>query len=179
LKTTTISWAQRRAGIVERLSLPSDAWPSTPLIITAVDVDARELHTFDANSGINLLDAIAASCAVPGVWPIAPINGRRYIDGGVWRTAENAHLAAGASSVLILSPFGRTQAARIGGGSTLNNDVAALRAAGARVLLITADQAALASLSGSGALDPATRQPAAEAGRAQGHKEAADLKAAL
>jgi aryl-alcohol dehydrogenase-like predicted oxidoreductase len=29
------------------------------------------------------------------------------MDGGVWRTAENAHLAAGSSSIVILSPFGR------------------------------------------------------------------------
>jgi len=179
LEATTIPWTQRRADIVERLSLASDEWPSTPLTITAVDVDTRKLQTFDASSGVNLLDAIAASCAVPGVWPIAPIGTRRYIDGGVWRTAENAHLAAGAPSVLIVSPFGGAQAARIGGNSALNSDVAALRAGGARVALITANQASLAALSVGGALDPVTRKPGAEAGRIQGRKEAADLKAAL
>jgi NTE family protein len=179
LNTPTISWEQRRADIVERLSLPSTEWPSTSLSITAVDVDTRELRTFDADSGIDLVDAIAASCAVPGVWPIAPIGGRRYIDGGVWRTAENAHLAAEAQSVLILSPFGRAQAERIGGGSTLDGDVAALRAGGARVILITANQSSLASLSGRGALDPGTRKPGAEAGRIQGQREAAALKGAF
>ena len=155
-------------------------WPSTPLSITAVDVDTRELKTFDADSGIDLVDAIAASCAVPGVWPIAPIGGRRYIDGGVWRTAENAHLAVKAPSVLILSPFGRAQPERIGGArSTLDEDVAGLRAGGARVVLITANQSSLASLSGRGALDPATRKPGAEAGRIQGQREAAALKGAV
>ena len=132
LDTATISWTQRRADIVERLSLPSNEWPSTPLTVTAVDVDSKDLRGFDANSGIDLVDAIAASCAVPGVWPIAPIGSRRYIDGGVWRTAENAHLAAGSSSIVILSPFGRLQAARSGEGSMLSSDVAALRAAGSR-----------------------------------------------
>jgi NTE family protein len=136
------------------------------------------LHTFDANSGTDLADAVAASCAVPGVWPIAPIGGRRYIDGGVWRTAENVHLAVGASKVLILSPFGRAQPARAGEVS-LTRDVAALRAGGARVVLITADHASLASLKGRGALDPETRRPGAEAGRIQGRKEAADLQAAF
>lgn len=178
-KATTIPWAQRRADIVERLAASSGQWPATPLTITAVDVDTRELHTFDANSGIDLADAVAASCAVPGVWPIAPLGGRRYIDGGVWRTPENVHLAAGASKVLILSPFGRAQPARAGEVSTLSRDVAALRAAGARVVLIAADQASLASLKGRGALDPATRGPGAEAGRIQGSNEAADLMAAF
>jgi NTE family protein len=178
LKATTIPWAQRRADIVERLGLSSGQWPATPLTITAVDVDTRELHTFDANSGIDLADAVAASCAVPGVWPIAPIGGRRYIDGGVWRTAENVHLAVGASKVLILSPFGRAQPARAGEVS-LTRDVEALRAAGTQVVLIAADQASLASLNGSGPLDPETRRPGAEAGRIQGRNEAADLMAAF
>jgi NTE family protein len=179
LNTQTISWEQRRADIVERLSLPSNAWPATPLTITAVDVDSRRLHCFDAVSGIDLVDAIAASCAVPGVWPIAPVGGRRYTDGGVWGSAENAHLAAGSASIVILSPFGRTQAARSGESSILNSDVAALRAGGSQVVVISADTASLSTLRGSGALDPAVRKPGAEAGRTQGRKEAAGLKAAL
>ena len=177
--TQTISWEQRRADIVERLDLPSHEWPAQPLTITAVDVDSRDLHSFDASSGIDLVDAIAASCAVPGVWPVMPIGGRRYIDGGVWRTAENAQLAAGSPLVVILSPFGRAQAARSGEGSLLNGDVAALRAGGSQVVVISADPASLASLRGGGALDPAVRTPGAEAGRVQGRKEAAGLKAAL
>lgn len=179
LHAQTISWEERRADIVERLSLPSSAWPSTPLTITAVDVDSRELVSFAASSGVDLVDAIAASCAVPGVWPIAPVAGRRYTDGGVWRSAENAHLAAGSASVVILSPFGRAQAARSGEGSMLGSDVAALRAGGSQVLVISADPASLSTLRGSGALDPAVRKPGAEAGRTQGRKEAAGLQAAL
>jgi NTE family protein len=179
LNTPTISWEQRRADIVERLSLPANAWPSRRLAITAVDVDSRQLVSFDANCGVDLVDAVAASCAVPGVWPVTPIAGRRYTDGGVWRTAENAHLAAGSPSVVILSPFGRAQAARSGEGSLLSGDVAALRAAGSQVVVISADLASLGALRGSSALDPAVRKPAAEAGRVQGRREAAGLKTAL
>jgi NTE family protein len=179
LKTPTISWEERRADIVERLSLPSSEWPATPLTITAVDVDSGTLRSFDARSGVDLVDAVAASCAVPGVWPVTPIGGRRYIDGGVWRTAENAHLAAGSPSILILSPFGRAQGARSGESSPLNTDVAALRAGGSQVVLISADAASLRTLSGSSALDPALRAPGAQAGRVQGRKEAAQLKSAL
>ena len=49
---------------------------------------------FDAASDVRLLDAVGASCAVPGIWPPVTINGRRYIDGGI-RSAANADLAAG------------------------------------------------------------------------------------
>lgn len=179
VNTQTIPWVQRRADIQERLSLPSDTWPSTPLTITAVEIETRSLTTFDAGSGVDLVDAVAASCAVPGIWPIAEIGGRRYIDGGVWLTPENAHLATNAPFVLILSPFGRSQAGRIGGGSTLDDDIARLCAAGSRVVLITADQSSLATLGGGGPLDPATRRPSAESGRIQGRREAASLRATL
>jgi NTE family protein len=179
VNATTIPWAQRRADVVQRLGLSLEMWPPTPMAITAIDVETRSLRTFDRDSGVGIVDAVAAGTAVPGIWPLAPIEGRRYIDGGVWRTAENAHLANGAPSVLILSPFGRNQAERIGGGLTLDDDIVRLRAGGSRVVLITADQAARATPQGSSPLDPATRKPGAEAGRIQGRKEAVSLAAFL
>ena len=36
------------------------------------------------SSGVDLVDAVAASCAVPGIWPPVTIGGARYIDGGIW-----------------------------------------------------------------------------------------------
>jgi predicted acylesterase/phospholipase RssA len=35
----------------------------------------------DRMSGVSLVDAVAASCAVPGIWPPVTIAGRRYMDG--------------------------------------------------------------------------------------------------
>ncbi|MET0986333.1 MAG: patatin-like phospholipase family protein [Steroidobacteraceae bacterium] len=176
LNAQTIPWAQRRADIVERLGLESDRWPTTPLLVTALDIDIHTLHTFDAASNVSLTDAIAASCAVPGIWPVAEIGRRRYIDGGVWRTAENAHLAIDTPSVLILSPFGRQQAAFDALGSTLDDDIAQLRQGGSQVVLIAADEPSLATIGPLGPLDPATRKPAAEAGRVQGRREASALR---
>ncbi len=59
---------------------------------------------FNRESGISLLDAVAASCAVPLVWPAATINGKRYIDGGV-RSSANADLATGCGRVVVLAPI--------------------------------------------------------------------------
>jgi len=47
------------------------------------------LTVFTKDSGVELTDAVTASCAVPGVWPPVTINGRGYIDGGV-RSGSNA-----------------------------------------------------------------------------------------
>jgi len=174
----TISAAERRADVAERLGLPTEAWPEKPLSITGVDMETLELRVFNAQSGVSLVDAVCASCAVPGVWPPAEVAGRLYVDGGVWRTADNAHLAQGARSVLVLSPTGGVGASPLSGGSSLAADVARLEGQGTRVVVITADAASLATMA-PGALDPITRIPAAQAGRLQGAREAAEARKAF
>lgn len=169
--TATVRVAQRRAAIADRLAPQADAWPDKRLLLTAVDTDTLDLVAFDAASGVSLTDAVAASCAVPGVWPPVPIGAKAYVDGGVWRTAENAHLAEGYAAVLILSPMGMAMDGSPGLNVALAKDVARLEAGGARVDAITADAASLAAMA-PGALDPATREPAARAGREQGRAEA-------
>jgi NTE family protein len=177
--TATISAAERRADIVARLGLPQLTWPQKPLSITALDTETLRLRVFDAGSGVALADAVAASCAVPSVWPPTPIDGRLYVDGGVWRTPENAHLAAGARTVVVLAPMGQVADGSLDAGAGLAADIARLEAQGAKVLAICPDQASSRTMA-SGALDPATRRPAAEAGRIQGVREASDtLKAVL
>jgi NTE family protein len=176
LSAKTVPVEERRAAIATRMGTETLAWPDRDLRITAVDVDSGELHVFDAKSGVGLIDAIAASCAVPGVWPLVPIQGRRYTDGGVWRTTENAHLAHGAKSVLILSPFGGI-AATMGRTSPLDKDVEALRTSGSNVTLICADLASLATAA-PGPLNPVTRAPAAQAGRVQARSAAAKIRSA-
>ena len=48
--------------------------------------------------------ALAASTAVPGIWPPITINGERFIDGGV-RSMLNADLAIGSDIVIAVSCF--------------------------------------------------------------------------
>ncbi|MDG2002736.1 MAG: hypothetical protein P8J20_05330, partial [Novosphingobium sp.] len=104
--------------------------------------------------------------------------GKNYVDGGVWRTAENAHLAAGSSAVLILSPMGMAMEGGPGLNPALAKDVARLEGEGTRVLVITADEASVATMA-AGALDPATREPAARAGRKQGKSVAGEVAGLL
>jgi NTE family protein len=100
LAAKTVSEAQRRDVIAARL--PVHIWPERALRVVAVDVESGARRVFDRFSEIDLIDAVAASCAVPGVWPPVTIGGRRYMDGGVYAT-ENADLAIGCDHVLVLA----------------------------------------------------------------------------
>ncbi|MCS0605631.1 patatin-like phospholipase family protein [Streptomyces sp. LP11] len=162
LAARTVPEQERRAVIEARL--PSHTWPERALKIVAVDAESGAPVVFDGASGVPLVDAVAASCAVPGVWPPVTIGGRRYVDGGV-RSVANADLAAGAERVLVLVPMGEVEP--FPSEVPLERAVADLRAAGAEVVLVAPDEASVAAI-GDNALDPATRRPAAEAGRAQG-----------
>jgi NTE family protein len=176
LNSRTMDAPESRADIAARLGVPSDEWPARPLSVTVVDTETCELVVFDARSGVSLIDAVAASCAVPGVRPPVLIQGRRYMDGGLWRTPDNVHLVRGERSVLILSPYGAVAPAM---SRSLQGDVEELRQTGSRLALIAADARALSTLGPLGPLDPSIRAEAAEAGRAQGHREIENIRAWL
>lgn len=162
LGAETVTERERRAVIESRL--PSHAWPTRALKIVAVDAESGEPRVFDRASDVRLVDAVAASCAVPGVWPPVTIGDRRYVDGGV-RSIANADYAAGASRVLVIVPMGASEP--FPSDRPLERTVDELRARGAEVAVVEPDEASRDAI-GANALDPATRRPAAEAGRAQG-----------
>src|SRR4029077_5375320 len=64
-----------------------------------------ELAAFDRDSGVELVDAVTARTALPGMGPTHSINGTPYIHGGV-SSPDNADLASGYAKVVVLSPFG-------------------------------------------------------------------------
>ena len=159
----TVPQSVRREVIASRL--PSHEWSERRVIITAVDADSGELRAFDRNSGVDLVDAVSASCAVPGVWPTVEIEGRRYMDGGS-RSIANADLAAGSDPVLILVPGPEESPL---GPAIPQSEFDAL--APAAILTILTDEASLAAF-GMNPLDPATRRPSALAGREVGRRMA-------
>jgi len=170
LAAPTTSEAERRAIIETRL--PVHTWSQQRLLIVAADTETGEEYIMDRESGVSLVDAVAASCAVPGIWPPVTIAGRRYMDGGV-RSATNADLARGYDRVLILNPLG-ANANYFGAGT--DAEAAALEREGSQVLVIAPDAASAAAI-GLNPLDPATRQPSALAGHTQGRELAAPVTA--
>jgi NTE family protein len=158
VRARTVPEAARLAVIESRL--PVREWPDRALLITAVDVESGEFRVFDKDSGVPLVRAVAASCAVPGVWPPVTIDGRRYMDGGV-RSGANADLAAGYDRIVVIAPIARAMGPMPG----VDTQVEALRAR-SEVCLVTPSPTALAAF-GRNLLDPAKRAAAAQAGMAQ------------
>jgi len=163
LETSTVSESVRRAAISARV--PEEHWPAGTLLLTAVDAETGEPAVFTKDSGVDLVDAVAASCAVPGVWPPVTINGHRYIDGGV-RSGTNADLAAGCDRVLVITPSLASAPPPWG---NLDNEIGQLSPADVRV--VCANEASAAAF-GTNPLSPSTRGPAAREGREIGRAEA-------
>jgi NTE family protein len=163
--------AQRRATVAARL--PSQRWPQRPMLIVAVDARTGEPVVFDRHSGVDLADAVTASCAGVGAVPAHRIGDNRYIDGG-YRSNENADLAAGYGRVLVLSPLGGRSRAPADWGIHLAAQVDELRARGSRVETILPDTSSRNAF-GVNLMDPSTRPPSAQAGYNQGRALAEQL----
>lgn len=142
--------------------LPKE-WPQGRLAVTAVDAEDGALRTFGAEDGVDLVHAVAASCTVPSVFPLVPIEGRLYMDGGM-RSTTNADVAAGHDRVLVVSCAPEGPAAPHG--PVLDVAAADLRDRGSQVLVVQADEASLRAF-GTNVLDPATSEPSFRAGFAQ------------
>ncbi len=154
LATETVSEAARLAAVAGRL--PGLTWPARPVVVTAVDAATGDRQLFDRESGVDLVTAVAASSAVPGVWPPVTIGRTRWVDGGM-ASSCNADVVAGYERVLVLAPMPDAD---------LADQVSRIATSG-RVEVVVPDEASLTAF-GVNPLDPAVRAPAARAGATQG-----------
>lgn len=166
LATKTVPAPVRRQVIAQRL--PSHDWPDRALRLTAIDVATGELTVFDRESDVDLVDAVAASCAVPGAWPPVTIAGRHYMDGGV-ASSVNLVVAADCAWAVVLVPSGVDTPSPFGAGPAA--EVSSFAGA---AFAVFADGDSLAAF-GPNPLDPGCRIPSALAGREQGRREAATI----
>jgi len=157
-----------------------ERWPERRFVCTAIDTADGSFVTWDRESGVSLLRAVASSCAVPGVFPPVTIDGRRYMDGGM-RSGTNADVARGYELVVVVSVTGAgltgqpAEMAKLAR-ERLERELAALRESGSAVELVVPDEASLAAF-GTDLLDPSRRGQVAEAGLRQGRAEASRLRA--
>ncbi len=161
------SGAGRRSSVAAQI--PVRRWPRQRLLIAAVDAESGRRVAFSAGSGASLLDAVTASGALPGIYPLVPIGGRQYADGGV-HSLYSADLAAGHDVVTVLSPIPRNDYLQ----AKLDAEIAALGPA--TVHVVTADEESLAAI-GPDALAAGTAQAALDAGAAQARREISALRA--
>lgn len=161
--------ARWRATVAARL--PCADWPQQRVLITAVDARSAAPVVFDRHSGVELVDAVAASCAGGFAYRIGDDC---FIDGGYRTNADNADLASGCERVLVLSPFGGRTRFPARWGLDLATQLARLRAEGSAVETIFPDADA-EHLFGGNAMNLALRPDAARAGYAQGRARAKQL----
>lgn len=159
-----------RATVAARL--PSQRWPQRPMLITAVDARTGESVVFNRDSGVDLVDAVAASCAGGFAYSIGD---HPYIDGG-YRADVNADLAAGYRRVLIIPPLGGRTRKPLDWSLHLAAQVEELRTGGSRVETIVPDRDSQSALGiGMNLMDLSTRQSSAQAGYNQGRALAGQL----
>ncbi|HYH33917.1 MAG TPA: patatin-like phospholipase family protein [Nocardioides sp.] len=155
----------REAVIRSRIHV--DTWPDRDLRITAVEAETGRFTVFDRDSGVDLVTAVAASCAVPTVWPPVAIDGHHYIDGGM-RSTTNLDIVAGAERVVVLAPlpqaFSRATSIRAQLGKVAPREWS----------VVTPDADALADF-GKNLLDPAKRPDGARAGMRQSQDLVAEM----
>lgn len=96
-----ISMKERKKAIAKRLN--DSKWTSQ-LVITAINARTGQLETINQQIGMDLIDSVAASEAVPGLWPHVTMNGKEYIDGGMV-SSTNACLAKDFKQILIIAPL--------------------------------------------------------------------------
>ncbi|WP_206062910.1 patatin-like phospholipase family protein [Nocardioides piscis] len=145
---------------VIRSRIEIDQWPERDLRITAVNADTGEFRVFGPGDGVDIVHAVAASCAVPIVWPPVSIDDTPYIDGGM-RSVTNADVARDAEDVVVvIAPLAQafSRATRI------STQLGKCRAT--RKVVITPDKQALAAF-GNNVLDASKRPGAAREGLRQ------------
>jgi len=139
------------------------SWPTRPAVrIVAMDYDRGRRVVFGSPSApdVELAEAVAASCSIPGWYEPVEIDGRRYVDGGVCSTTSaDLLIGEGVDEVTVLMPLGasthdtswhplvRTERC-VRGWCTRRTlrEVAKLRAAGTRVTVLTPDAEVLAAM---------------------------------
>ena len=153
------------------------------LLVVAVDARTGQRVVFGAPGApeADVPDAVAASCAVPGLFRPMRIGGRDYVDGGVWGPV-NLDLAPArpGTRVLCLVPTAalragnRVAARALGHGwkAAIAVQAAGVRRRGARVTIIGPDAGSSAAM-GANLMDASRRDQVASAGFAQGLAAAA------
>ncbi len=146
---------------------PNREWPSRAYECVSVDAGDGSIRVWNESSGVALAEAVASSCALPGLFAPVAIEGHRYMDGGV-RSVTNADLARGCKTALILAPTAALSDPLAKGFTAhLDDEVKALRDSGCEVELIAPDAASLKAF-GPSVGDEHHRAPALDAGRLEG-----------
>jgi NTE family protein len=150
------------------------------LLVSAVQIESGRRVIFGAPGApaASVSDAVEASCAIPAVFRPVELDGRSYVDGGVWSpTNMDAVGVRRGERVLCLNPTGSLPfqpGSFTGAFGPLSRSLAAteslaLRHRGAQVDVVNPDAAAAAAM-GVNLMSPRGREGVTAAGLAQGRR---------
>jgi NTE family protein len=158
--------------------LADASWPDGDLRVTGVSVQTGERAVWTSSSGAPLDRAVAASCAVPGMFPPVRVGEGTFVDGGVWSGSNaDALLGSGAEVALFVGPLvGETGLGRVSG-LALERERARLAGEGVPLLDVVPGERFAAF--GQDLMNPAHRAAAVDVGRADGEHAAPRLRDVL
>ena len=159
-------------------TLEDTHWPAS-FRCTAIDVDTGELKVWDKGAGVPLPHAVAATCAIPVLFPAVTIQGRRYMDGGIL-SHLNAAAVAPTDVLVVLSCHPLGSKGTGGGGSlvasvTPRDELAPLSGT-RRLIAVEPDFSELEAPANM--MDPNLVIQALQIGKRQAADEAATIQAA-
>ena len=142
-------------------------WPPGDVRMTTVDCATGERRVWKAGDGIDVVRAVSASSAVPGLIPPIDIGTSSYMDGGVW-SLLNSDLVrgSGVDHVLMLAPQAGAGVLAAGALAHLEREAEMLRGDGFRVHELLPGEGY--EVIGANAMDPGMRGPAVELGLREG-----------
>jgi NTE family protein len=151
-----------------------ETWPSAPTWLCTVRLDDGARVVFGRDAAASVRDAVSASCAIPGYYAPVQIDGKRYVDGGVW-SMHSADLLADEAldAVVVSAPLATADPRALDRGNVLrvpirrrlDRELAALRRAGVPVLVLAPD-ARVRAVMGTASMRIERRAPVAVATRA-------------
>lgn len=106
----------RHRGVLATVAREIFGEATHPLVaVSALCVRTRRRHILDGGR-YPLADLVAASSAVPGLLPPHRIDGRLYVDGGMW-SATSVDAAVDAEEVIVIAPMAGPHMGALGRGA--------------------------------------------------------------
>ena len=158
---------------VPRARAPRSEWPARPTWVVAVDYQTGQRVVFGrpGSPPAALSEAVVASCSIPGWYEPKTIDGKRYIDGGVYSVASIDLLATSERDVVdVLVPLGGHDRGSAPGlaargewvlrrvvSGWVDLEAAKVRTAGTRVVVVAPGRDDIDAM-GRNMMDPSRRQ---------------------
>ncbi|MDT7839750.1 patatin-like phospholipase family protein [Streptomyces justiciae] len=158
--------------LVRQVLRGAEDWPARDLRLAAVNARTGVVAAHGSDSGLTMVEAVAASCAVPLVLAPVAAAGQHWMDGGT-RSTANLQLAHGYERVLAVAPVDKA----VGPHPSASRQAMDLTAEGSTVSLLIPDAASRRAM-GRDLTADAPRVAAALAGHAQATKAAEAVGAA-